>query len=91
MNFVLLHEVINITFREKKKRDTKNYSFQTYHWRWLYDCWLVTNCFTSRSRIFQIYGDITNTVEGLQNVGLCSALRAFEQGAGAIVIVPHLQ
>jgi hypothetical protein len=27
--------------------------------------------------------------EGLQNVGLCSALRAFEQG-GIFVIVPHL-
>jgi hypothetical protein len=26
--------------------------------------------------------------EGLQNLGLCSALRAFEQGG--IVIVPHL-
>jgi hypothetical protein len=34
------------------------------------------------------YGDVTITVEGLQNFGLCSALRAFEQGG--IFIVPHL-
>jgi hypothetical protein len=32
------------------------------------------------------YGDITG--EGLQNLGLCSVLRAFEQGG--IFIVPHL-
>jgi hypothetical protein len=35
-----------------------------------------------------IYGDVTITGEGLQNSGLCSALRAFEQGG--IFIVPHL-
>jgi hypothetical protein len=34
------------------------------------------------------YGDVTITGEGLQNLGLCSALRAFEQGG--IFIVPHL-
>jgi hypothetical protein len=50
--------------------------------------WLVVYCFTSRSRIFHLYGDITITGEGLQNLGLCSALRAFEQGK--IFIVPHL-
>jgi hypothetical protein len=33
-------------------------------------------------------GDITNTGEGLQNLGLCTALRAFEQGG--IFIKPHL-
>jgi hypothetical protein len=32
-------------------------------------------------------GDVTIIVEGLQNFGLCSALRAFEQGG--IIIVPH--
>jgi hypothetical protein len=37
---------------------------------------------------FTLYGDITVTSEGLQNLGLCSALRAFEQGG--IFIVPHL-
>ena len=49
---------------------------------------LFVCCFTSRSRIFHLYGDITITGEGLQNLGLCSALRAFEQGG--IFIVPHL-
>jgi hypothetical protein len=33
-------------------------------------------------------GDVTITGEGPQNLGLCSALRAFEQGG--IFIVPHL-
>jgi hypothetical protein len=40
---------------------------------------LIIYCFTSRSRIFQLYGDVTIAEEGLQNLGLCSALRAFEQ------------
>ena len=39
-------------------------------------------------RIFHSYGDVTNAGEGLQNLGLCSALRAFEQGG--IFFVPHL-
>jgi hypothetical protein len=42
----------------------------------------------SRSRIFHLYGDITIAGEGLQNLGRCSALKAFEQGG--IFIVPHL-
>jgi hypothetical protein len=42
----------------------------------------------SRSRIFHIYGDVTITSEGLQNLGLCLALSAFEQGR--IFIVSHL-
>ena len=50
--------------------------------------WLIICCFTSRSRIFHLYGDATITGEGLQNLDLCSALRAFEQGG--IFIVPHL-
>jgi hypothetical protein len=33
------------------------------------------------------YGDVTIAGEGLQNLGLCSALRTFEQGG--IFIVPH--
>jgi hypothetical protein len=44
--------------------------------------------FTSHSRIFHLYGNVTIAGEGLQNLGLCSALRAFEQGG--IFIVPHL-
>jgi hypothetical protein len=47
---------------------------------------MVVYNFTSRSRIFHLHGDVTG--EGLQNLGLCSALRAFEQGG--IFIVPHL-
>jgi hypothetical protein len=39
--------------------------------------------FTSRSRMFHLIAG-----EGLKNLGLCSALRAFEQGG--IFIVPHL-
>ena len=44
--------------------------------------------FTSHSRIFHLYGDITIAGEGLQNLGLCSALWACEQGG--MFIVPHL-
>jgi hypothetical protein len=50
--------------------------------------WLIISGFTSRSRIFHLYGNVTNAGEGLQNLGLCSAIRAFEQGG--IFIVPHL-
>jgi hypothetical protein len=42
----------------------------------------------SRSRIFHLYGDVSITGETLQNLDLCSALRAFEQGG--IFIMPHL-
>jgi hypothetical protein len=41
--------------------------------------WLVVYCFTSRSRIFHLYGDVTITGEGLQNLGLCSALMPFSR------------
>jgi hypothetical protein len=44
--------------------------------------------FTSLSRIFHLYGDVTIAGEGQQNLGLCSALRAFEQGG--VFIMPHL-
>jgi hypothetical protein len=49
---------------------------------------LIICCFTPPSRIFHLYGDLTIAGEGLQNVGLCSVLRAFEQGR--IFIVPQL-
>jgi hypothetical protein len=51
------------------------------------DC-LIIYGFTSRSIIFDLYGDVANAGEGLRKLGLCSALRAFEQGG--IFIVPHL-
>jgi hypothetical protein len=50
--------------------------------------WLIIYCFTSRSRLFHLHGDVTIAGEGLQKLGLCSALRAFEHGG--IFIVPHL-
>jgi hypothetical protein len=41
--------------------------------------WLITYDFTSHSRIFHSYGDVTIAGEGLYNLGLhvCSALKAF--------------
>jgi hypothetical protein len=53
-----------------------------------YFCHFIIWGFTSRSRIFHLYGDITIAGDGLQNLSLCSVLRAFEQGG--IFIVPHL-
>jgi hypothetical protein len=44
--------------------------------------------FTSHARIFHLYGDVTIADEGMQNLGLCSPLSAFEQGVD--FIVPHL-
>jgi hypothetical protein len=50
--------------------------------------WLIDYCFMSNSRIFHLYGDVTITGERLQNLDLCLAPRAFEQGG--IFILPHL-
>jgi hypothetical protein len=50
--------------------------------------WLIICCFTSRWRIFHLYGDVIFAGEGQQNLGLCTVRRAFEQGG--IYIVPHL-
>ena len=50
--------------------------------------WLIAYVFTSRSRIFHLYKDVTTAGEGQQNLGLSSALRAFDQGG--IFIVPQL-
>jgi hypothetical protein len=49
---------------------------------------LIIYGFTSRSRDFLLYEDVTIAGEGQQKFGLCSALSAFEQGG--IFIVPHL-
>jgi hypothetical protein len=49
---------------------------------------LIIYGFTSRSRLFHLYGDVTTAGEGLQNLGLCSMLMALEHGG--IFIVPHL-
>jgi hypothetical protein len=50
--------------------------------------WLIIYGFTSRWRIIHSYGEVTIAGEGLQNLGICSAFRAFEHGG--IFIVPHL-
>jgi hypothetical protein len=52
---------------------------------WLIDYFTVLR---PAQEFFYLYGDVTITGEGLQNLGLCSAPRAFEQGG--IFIVPHL-
>jgi hypothetical protein len=47
--------------------------------------------FNTDKLLFQVSlknGDVTIAGEGLQNLGLCSGLGAFEQGG--ISIVPHL-
>jgi hypothetical protein len=46
---------------------------------------LIFYGFTSHSRIFHLYGDVTIAGEGLQSLGLCLALKAFEQGGVFIV------
>jgi hypothetical protein len=50
--------------------------------------WLIVYGFTSRSRIFHLYGGVTITGEALQNLGLFLALGAFEKGG--IFIMPHM-
>jgi hypothetical protein len=52
---------------------------------WLKNC---SGDYKTNKQTKQIYGDVTIAGEGLQNLGLCSALRAFEQRG--IFIVPHL-
>jgi hypothetical protein len=44
--------------------------------------------FYFRLKNIKVYGDVTIAGERLQNLDLCSALRAFQQGG--IFIVPHL-
>jgi hypothetical protein len=73
--------------------DTKTLTFDPWPWktvRFFLSSWwssvlsymnfIIIYGFTSRSRIFHLYGDVTITGEGLQNLVLCSALRVFEQG-----------
>jgi hypothetical protein len=51
--------------------------------------WLIINLlFYVPSRIFHLYSDITTGgAERQQNLGLCSVLRAFDEGG--VFIVPH--
>jgi hypothetical protein len=63
-------------------------SHRAIYWMIWFD-WLINYLrFYVRSRIFHLYGIITITGKGLQNLGLISTLRAFEQGG--IFIVSHL-
>jgi hypothetical protein len=48
----------------------------------------LIDCLRFYFSLKNIYGYVSITSEGPQNLGLCSALRAFEQGR--IFIVPHL-
>jgi hypothetical protein len=48
--------------------------------------WLIIYSLRPAQEFFTLYGHVTIVGEGLQNLGLCSALRAFEQGG--IFIVP---
>jgi hypothetical protein len=51
--------------------------------------WLfIALCPSQEFFTYMDYGDVTIAGERLQNLSLCSALRAFEQGG--IFIVPHL-
>jgi hypothetical protein len=49
---------------------------------------LFVYSFTPPSRIFHLYGDVTITGKGLQNLVLYSALRAFEQ-RGIFIMLRH--
>jgi hypothetical protein len=57
-----------------------------YYLNWI--DWLIISWFPFHSIIFQLYGDVTITGVRLQNLGLCSAFRAFKQGR--TFIVSHL-
>jgi hypothetical protein len=48
--------------------------------------WLIIYGFTSRSRIFNLYGDIAITGEGVQNSGLWSALSLLWHGASVFPV-----
>jgi hypothetical protein len=53
--------------------------------------YLLIYCFTSHSRIFHLYGEVITAGEELQNLGLCSALRAFEQERGLYCASPNVK
>jgi hypothetical protein len=83
-SFKKIHQTISEKTEGKNNNNNKQYDYKK-----VFRCdWLIIYGFTSRSRIFHLYGDVTIAGKGLQNLGLSSALRAFEQGG--IFIVPHL-
>ena len=52
--------------------------------------WLIVYCLSSRSNLFHLHKDVTFAGEGLQKLGLFSALKVFEQGGLGVFIVPNL-
>jgi hypothetical protein len=69
-------------FFDDTYRYLKNVSQYKIVWQW------ITIWFYVPLKNFHLYGDVTIAGEGLQNLGLCSVLKAFEQGG--IFIVTHL-
>jgi hypothetical protein len=89
------YDTFTICLSNKHTHRSQYMYLQNYLWYYTnlhiirYFVGLLIFCLTSRSRICHLgYRDVTITGEGLHNLGLCSALRAFEQGG--IFIVPHL-
>jgi hypothetical protein len=80
ITYVTLVDVIVITYVTWSRCDG-SYIYYLIDWSIIYG-------FTSCSRNFHLYGDVTTAGEGLQNFGLCSALRVFQHGG--IFIMPHL-
>jgi hypothetical protein len=56
--------------------------------KWLIGYLIINLQFYVRLKNISLNGDFAIAPAGLQNLGLCSALRAFEQGG--IFILPHL-
>jgi hypothetical protein len=77
--------MLNSVTQFLKKR---SHDHQSQEWIVICSNWFIIYGFTSHSRMYHLYGDVTITGEGLQSLGLCSALRAFEKEG--IFIVPHL-
>jgi hypothetical protein len=74
----LPHSLICIFFRTYEKGDYLLFMPFYVSIELLWVDWLIIYSFTSRSRVFHLYGDVTIAGERLQNLGLRSALRAFE-------------
>jgi hypothetical protein len=62
-----------------------------YNILWLYMVillWLIIHCFTSYSKFFNFYGNVTIANKGLQNFRPMFGTQGLEQGG--IYTVPHL-
>jgi hypothetical protein len=85
-SYFLAHFCTQTTRRYHARRDVRlalvKFSFQFSWFVYPFTVWPHTHFH------FHVYGDFTIAGDGLQNVDLCSALRAVEQGM--VFIVPHL-